>query len=81
MGGLVEACEREGLIINTKKTVIMLITKKNNNIALNICRRNMKQVENYSYLGSLISGDGSSNQEIEAKKRIEIEKKNQLLVE
>ena len=72
--GLIKACENRRLRINTGKTEVMGITKGRQKIEtiINIKGHRMKQVQRPTYLGSVISDDGCSEQEI--KRRIGIAK-------
>lgn len=69
-----ETSELYGLKINKKKTETMVITKSKDIPALNIKinNTNIKQVNNFKYLGSTMTSDGRSTTEI--KKRIGIAK-------
>lgn len=66
--------EKKGLQINIKKTECMVISKKNitPKCSLNIKGEEIKNVEKFTYLGSLITSDGRSVTEI--KKRIDMAK-------
>jgi len=67
---VVTESEKKGLQINIKKTECMVISKKNitPKCSLNIKGEEIKNVEKFTYLGSLITSDGRSVTEI--KKRI-----------
>ena len=69
-----EACTLKKLKINTKKTEVMGIMKGEQKLMVNIQleNRRIKQVENFTYLGSVIADDGKSETEI--KKRIGVAK-------
>ena len=71
---VVEESEKRGLSINCKKTECMVVSKKLDvpDCQLTVGEREIKQVEKFSYLGSLITSDGRSDSEI--KKRIGISK-------
>ena len=63
---LVEASEGKGLKLNATKTKVMVISKANENIRVNI-RLNgeeLEQVERFKYLGSYITRDGRCEEEI-----------------
>jgi len=66
--------ERFGLFLNTKKTYTMTVSKKVEPPVCEITAKgdHIKQTENFNYLGSVLTSDGRSDQEI--KKRIAIAK-------
>lgn len=63
---LKEASKRKGLTANKKKTGVMVITKKEG-INIQVEETILKQVDQFSYLGSLITWDGRSDREIHSK--------------
>ena len=71
---VVEESAKRGLSINCKKTECMVVSKKLDvpDCQLTVGEREIKQVEKFSYLGSLITSDGRSDSEI--KKRIGMSK-------
>ena len=71
---VVEESAERGLSINCKKTECMVVSKKLDvpDCQLTVGEREIKQVEKFSYLGSLITSDGRSDSEI--KKRIGMSK-------
>jgi hypothetical protein len=70
----VEESEKLGLKVNEKKTFCMVISnkKKAPECKIYIHGREIKQVDQFSFLGSLMTSDGKSDQEI--KRRIAIAK-------
>ena len=74
MDVIVEESRKFGLEINKSKTFSMTISKKNTNpkCKIEIDEIEIKQVEKLEYLGSLITSDAKSDQEI--KRRIGIAK-------
>ena len=64
-----ESCNRRGLKINAAKTETMLVSKKNEEIQMNIKLENIqiKQVKSFKYLGSIITEDGRSEQDIKTR--------------
>jgi hypothetical protein len=71
---LVKESEKKGLKINIKKTVVMVMSKetKSKTCQLIINGERVKQVEGFSYLGSMITEDGRCEKEI--RRRIGIAK-------
>ena len=71
---VVEESAKRGLSSNCKKTECMVVSKKLDvpDCQLTVGEREIKQVEKFSYLGSLITSDGRSDSEI--KKRIGMSK-------
>ena len=69
-----EASEAKGLRLNIKKTEVMVVSKQPNPPRCNITINNetLKQVEQFKYLGSILTQDSRCNQEI--KTRIAIAK-------
>ena len=67
-----EVGKQFGLKINIKKTKAMVVSKKPNSPKINIAidGEHIEQVASYMYLGSLITEDGRSENEI--KRRIMI---------
>ncbi len=74
MNKLVKESRNFGLEINRSKTFSMVISKKSQNpkCKIKIDGTQIKQVEKFEYLGSLITSDGKSDKEI--KRRIGIAK-------
>ena len=72
MNKIVECSQEYGLTINVKKTKFMKITKNHNNNreTLTINNRTLEQVDNFTYLGTMISSTNDYSKEI----RIRIEK-------
>ena len=64
-----EACNRKGMRININKTEVMVATKKKETVKAEITleRKILKQVNNFKYLGSIITEDGRSNKEIKTR--------------
>ena len=69
MDVVVKESEEKGLDLNIKNTVTMVITKKATipgcNIQIN--GRALKQVEQFKYLGTLITQDGRCETEVKAR--------------
>ena len=66
---LVGASEHKGLKLNASKTKVMVISKSNENVRVNI-RLNgeeLEQVERFNYLGRIITRDGRCEVEIKAR--------------
>ena len=65
-----EAGHEKGLNINTKKTKVMVVTKNEQSPKINISinNHNIEQVDQFNYLGSMISQDARCG--IEIKRRI-----------
>ena len=63
---LVSASEQYGLKINTSKTKVMVVSKGNDNVRVNVRvgDENLEQVEKYKYLGSLVTQDGRCVEDI-----------------
>lgn len=66
---LTESCGRKGLKININKTEVMGITKRNERLRVRIIvqGRLIKQVENFKYLGSIISENANCDKEIKTR--------------
>ena len=69
-----EESEKCGLLMNIKKTKVMAITKdaKETKINVQIDRKDVEQVQSFTYLGQLITDDGRS--ECEIRRRIGVAK-------
>src|SRR5688572_29383529 len=60
--------EENGLSINLKKTECMLISKyENSGSGITLKGNQIKQVENFKYLGTWITNDGKCDKEIKAR--------------
>ena len=73
MDKLTQVSEKYGMRINTKKTKVMVISKKEGKrVEIKVYGQNIEQVKEFSYLGSLITTDARCNKEI--RRRIAIAK-------
>ncbi|GFS05260.1 RNA-directed DNA polymerase from mobile element jockey [Elysia marginata] len=61
--------QKKGLELNSKKTEVMVISRKANSLPVNVTvnKNKLTQRENFKYLGTLISSDGRSDTEIQAR--------------
>ncbi|GFS24491.1 endonuclease-reverse transcriptase [Elysia marginata] len=61
--------QKKGLELNSKKTEVMVISRKANSPPVNVTvnKNKLTQRENFKYLGTLISSDGRSDTEIQAR--------------
>ncbi|GFR58388.1 endonuclease-reverse transcriptase [Elysia marginata] len=61
--------QKKGLELNSKKTEGMVISRKANSLPVNVTvnKNKLTQRENFKYLGTLISSDGRSDTEIQAR--------------
>ena len=58
--------EKCGLLMNIKKTKVMLLTKniKEKKVSIHIDHKEVEQVQSFTYLGQLITDDGKSEGKI-----------------
>ena len=56
-----------GLIVNTQKTKIMAINDKSNKTPIKISDTNIEEVDNFTYLGSVISNDNGTSKDIKSR--------------
>ena len=61
--------EKCGLLMNIKKTKVMLLTKdtKEKKVSIHIDHKEVEQVQSFTYLGQLITDDGKSEGEIRSR--------------
>ena len=61
--------EKCGLLMNIKKTKVMLLTKdtKEKKVSIHIDHKEVEQVQSFTYLGQLITDDGKSQGEIRSR--------------
>ena len=61
--------KEKGLELNSKKTEVMVISRKEEPPLINITINNikLKQRDHFKYLGALVSSDGRNNTEISAR--------------
>ena len=59
--------EKCGLLMNIKKTKVMLLTKDTKEISIHIDHKEVEQVQSFTYLGQLITDDGKSQGEIRSR--------------
>ena len=61
--------EKCGLLMNIKKTKVMLLTKdtKEKKVSIHIDHKEVEQVQSFTYLGQLITDDGRSEGEIRSR--------------
>ena len=66
---MIEGCGRYGLIINIDKTVVMGLTKRREQLPVNIRLRGetLNQVSSFKYLDSLVKEDGRCDAVIKAR--------------
>ncbi|GFO13981.1 endonuclease-reverse transcriptase [Plakobranchus ocellatus] len=64
-----EESRKKGLELNSKKTEVMVISRKQESPKCDIFinKVNLKQTEKFKYLGTIISNDGKTNREISAR--------------
>jgi hypothetical protein len=73
MNKLTQVSEKYGMRINTKKTKVMVISKKEGKrVEIEVYGKNIEQVQEFCYLGSLITEDARCSKEI--RRRIAIAK-------
>ena len=67
--GLSEECRRYGLSVNKQKTEVMGLTKRSEQLVVDISLegRRLDQVDSFRYLGSLVSEDGRCDSEIRSR--------------
>ena len=59
-----QASEEKDLLLNTKKTKIMVVDRDNNNTDFTIAGNKIEVVNQFEYLGSIINNKGESTTEI-----------------
>ena len=66
MTALNDKCEGYGMVLNEKKTKVMLISKEEpyGNLNITINGKKLQEVKGYNYLGSFIDREGKCNKEI-----------------
>ena len=66
---LVRESESKGLRVNVSKTQVLVVSKGDTQVPANIVvnDQRLKQVQNFKYLGSIISEDGRSDSDINAR--------------
>ncbi|GFO41176.1 endonuclease-reverse transcriptase [Plakobranchus ocellatus] len=64
-----EESRKKGLELNSKKTEVMVISRKQESPKCDIFinKVKLKQIEKFKYLGTIISNDGKTNREISAR--------------
>ena len=69
LGRVVEASKEKGPSVNRKKTECMVVSKKSQNpgCKVHIDQKEIKQVTEFNYLGSIITEDGRCEREIKAR--------------
>ena len=72
VGILVRASERYGLKLNAAKTKVMVVTKGNDGIRVNVRvgEETLEQVGKYKYLGSIVTQQGRCVVHIKTRKAI-----------
>ena len=65
MNSLNEMCREHNMKISTSKTEVMTITKEEQTATIHLNEHPLKQVKSFKYLGSIISSNGRSEDEIE----------------
>ena len=59
-----QASEEKDLLLNTKKTKIMVVDRDNNNTDFTVAGNKIEVVNRFEYLGSIITNKGESTTEI-----------------
>ena len=67
MNKLVETGKKYGMEINTEKSKVMRISKREEPLKINVDNRELENVMHFKYLGSLLTKDASCTKEIRAR--------------